>query len=424
VTYYDLLGVTASATPEQIRAAYRSQAMRWHPDRNPGSKESEEKFKQISEAYAVLHDSSARTAYDAALANDQAYTFHEQRIDPEAAASMFMQEMMALALELTVHNVKWPVIAQTLADRGCPEGIAISIAQSVEAQRKSVVRKSAGKSLLVALVTIAIGTVVSLISYHLAAPGGIYVVATGAFLYGAYNIIRALYFLATGRVPGARKIPQPKPQKKIEIITPAWKPAAMVGLGILSVLVAPAGLAVGIVGMATKGGKRRGQGIALTIASLLVSALIVAVVLSGGLTGRSVSTISSAESTVPVTTGQSQTSPLAPTPTTSESPLLQTINAAKEKNSKMETELNGLEAQLQALSNQMKPLKVIIDDYKSKVEAGETVDRSDYQSQLDSYNSLVDQYNGLLQTYKAEYAEYSSQIDQINQMVRQYNSGQ
>lgn len=62
--YYRTLGLTPSATPEEIRRAYRRLALEWHPDRNPGRRDAEERFKEISEAYAVLIDPAKRTQYD------------------------------------------------------------------------------------------------------------------------------------------------------------------------------------------------------------------------------------------------------------------------------------------------------------------------------------------------------------------------
>jgi curved DNA-binding protein len=62
--YYDLLGLKKGATDDEIKKAYRKLALKYHPDRNPGDKKSEEKFKEISEAYAVLSDSSKRSQYD------------------------------------------------------------------------------------------------------------------------------------------------------------------------------------------------------------------------------------------------------------------------------------------------------------------------------------------------------------------------
>jgi len=62
--YYETLGVTKGATEEEIKKAYRKLALKYHPDRNPGNKEFEEKFKVINEAYAVLSDPEKRKQYD------------------------------------------------------------------------------------------------------------------------------------------------------------------------------------------------------------------------------------------------------------------------------------------------------------------------------------------------------------------------
>ncbi len=62
--YYDVLGVKQEATPEEIKKAYRRLAMEHHPDRNGGSKEAEEKFKELAEAYEVLSDKDNRDRYD------------------------------------------------------------------------------------------------------------------------------------------------------------------------------------------------------------------------------------------------------------------------------------------------------------------------------------------------------------------------
>jgi len=62
--YYEILGVSRNATQEEIKRAYRRLAKEYHPDRNPGDKEAEEKLKKINEAYSVLSDPEKRANYD------------------------------------------------------------------------------------------------------------------------------------------------------------------------------------------------------------------------------------------------------------------------------------------------------------------------------------------------------------------------
>lgn len=62
--YYKLLGVEKTATAQEIKKAYRKLALKYHPDRNPGNKEAEEKFRQVSEAYEVLSNEEKRAKYD------------------------------------------------------------------------------------------------------------------------------------------------------------------------------------------------------------------------------------------------------------------------------------------------------------------------------------------------------------------------
>jgi molecular chaperone DnaJ len=62
--YYEILGVSKTASAEEVKAAYRKLALKYHPDRNPGNKEAEEKFKEAAEAYEVISDVEKRKRYD------------------------------------------------------------------------------------------------------------------------------------------------------------------------------------------------------------------------------------------------------------------------------------------------------------------------------------------------------------------------
>ena len=62
--YYEVLGVSRTATPQELKSAFRKLALQHHPDKNPGDKASEDKFKECSEAYEVLADTEKRARYD------------------------------------------------------------------------------------------------------------------------------------------------------------------------------------------------------------------------------------------------------------------------------------------------------------------------------------------------------------------------
>jgi molecular chaperone DnaJ len=92
--YYSVLGVDRGSSDDDIKKAYRKLAMRYHPDRNGGSKEAEERFKEITEAYDVLRDPNKRAAYDrygeAGLRGGGGAGFHH--VDLAEALGIFMRD--------------------------------------------------------------------------------------------------------------------------------------------------------------------------------------------------------------------------------------------------------------------------------------------------------------------------------------------
>lgn len=149
-TYYDILGVPESATEQEIIKAYRREAMKWHPDRNKGSSESHDRFKQIAAAYKTLIDPEQRRFYD-----DELNRYHQQErnqreqqhsstqeeqsswqqgsYDDQRAEQVFWEEMFDFAIELQKAGMNEIEIALNLARKGCPESIAIPLAKKVAA---------------------------------------------------------------------------------------------------------------------------------------------------------------------------------------------------------------------------------------------------------------------------------------------------
>src|SRR6059058_3567326 len=92
--FYKTLGVENGASDDEIKKAYRKLAMQYHPDRNGGAKEAEEKFKEITEAYDVLRDPQKRAAYDrygeAGLRGAAGAGYHH--VDLSEALNIFMRD--------------------------------------------------------------------------------------------------------------------------------------------------------------------------------------------------------------------------------------------------------------------------------------------------------------------------------------------
>jgi hypothetical protein len=137
---YDILGVSENATPDEIKQAYRREAMKWHPDRSGNSPESKERFHQAAEAYRYL---SARNSSSGDGAK-QAGGYGEEtpgasydrdanrgRSDSEdnSADSVFWDVMLDYAIKLAQTGLGEHGITATLARNGCPERLAAVIAE-------------------------------------------------------------------------------------------------------------------------------------------------------------------------------------------------------------------------------------------------------------------------------------------------------
>ncbi len=129
-TLYEILEVASTATLDEIKGAYRRQAMKWHPDRNPGNlAEAERRFKEIGSAYKVLSDPETRAEYDAAQGAHKSYSYDSSNED---ADSTFFDEMLDLAFELSRRGYPLDKILKMLLALDCPEAIARAVAKRFE----------------------------------------------------------------------------------------------------------------------------------------------------------------------------------------------------------------------------------------------------------------------------------------------------
>lgn len=132
---YEVLGVSPTASEDDIKRAYRLLAMKWHPDRNPNNRaESELLFKEIGRAYSILSDPVERQRYDEAGAGeDAAFDHMRDEFSSDDAFSTFLAAVLDLAFEMALRDERQIAIYRALVAEGCPENIARTVASRAHA---------------------------------------------------------------------------------------------------------------------------------------------------------------------------------------------------------------------------------------------------------------------------------------------------
>lgn len=160
MTFYEILGVSPEATPEEIKAAYRELAKKYHPDRNPGDSMAEAKMKEVNEAYSTLSDPQKRQEYD--------YSLNGPAFDPfeHAFTNAFVNRTMRTGItidisikevleggerEVPINLVKTRRVGKGLEStpyehiqkfkfpRGCRDGISLIFREEIEGTRVELI---------------------------------------------------------------------------------------------------------------------------------------------------------------------------------------------------------------------------------------------------------------------------------------------
>lgn len=201
-SYYDILGVKSNASIDEIKRAYRTLALKYHPDLNPNDKHAEEMFRKINQAYSILSNEYKKAQYD----SNKNYSKYEEEnygYTNEQALYEFIRTMYEYATEMTMQNININKIASFLESKGCPRNIALAIAHLNENRRKAIVRKAASWLFIKASISLFFGIILTLISYNLGSTR--FFVFYGLIIYGGWNVLKAIYFLVTGRAPKLNK---------------------------------------------------------------------------------------------------------------------------------------------------------------------------------------------------------------------------
>ena len=120
------------ATSEQIREAYRRQSIQWHPDRNPGNRKAEEKFKRVAEAYRILIDESSRAAYDRSLREKRESSAHpkeepqQEYANPKSEEETFLM-IAQVMIKLHEKGKSWSEVIGQLQEGGLSQDSVFSL---------------------------------------------------------------------------------------------------------------------------------------------------------------------------------------------------------------------------------------------------------------------------------------------------------
>ena len=199
-SYYEILGVNKNSSSDEIKRAYHNLALKYHPDLNPNDSNAEIMFRKINQAYSVLSNEYRKAQYDS-MQSHASKANSTDNYTNEQALRQFMSTMYAYAADMTLQNIGVEEIASFLESKGCPHSIAIEIAQSNEVYKKNTVRKAAGKLFVKAAISLIAGISLTAISYGIGAR--VFFIFYGLILYGVWNIVRAIYYSATGLAPKA-----------------------------------------------------------------------------------------------------------------------------------------------------------------------------------------------------------------------------
>ena len=180
--------------------------MRWHPDKNNGSKESTARFKEIANAYSILSDPAQRAHYDQSrLQPSPGSASDDPEVDIERALYLFFARNVYPRVRA---HIPEPVARDHTERTDLSGGARPILLRLLPSRLIGIARQPFAAlhmhSFVCAVFWLIIGTVVTGVTY-LIAPGGLYVITIGLFLFGGWNLLRALYYLLTGEAPAPRE---------------------------------------------------------------------------------------------------------------------------------------------------------------------------------------------------------------------------